>query len=392
MKTRRAVLVSLPLECDARYIWRLMALTNLTYRGYIVTVPDVLRCIQHQLLMWREFKQSLVFGATPKKWFTKVWVPLKTYRIFPDERRIGSPSAPVVLDFVHNVIRVRQVCRNQSRYSIEIPLPRWVLERVAEGGDVKFAMAGVRRDKPYLVLVAEREAQPIQPSDYALVVDVNSWKHGVAWALVKGDRVVKWARERPDLGYVEKTYSELVKIEQKYGVLKRLGLHKTPEGRKLWKKARHTRRKLYAYLRDFAQKLASRLAKKAARHRARVVIDDVLDESRHKLLEEKISSGLAKIYLFGIKRFVKLFETQLRWYGVPYEFKRLYSTICPKCNAKMKELPGRIMKCEKCNFNTHRDFVPVVWYLTNHKSQPFGAGGTSNKKSTYLHKRINSGP
>jgi len=368
MKAYRAVLAPLPLECDTRYIWRLMALTNLAYRGYIVMIPDMLRDIQHQLLGWREFKQSLVFGATPKKWLAKVWAPLKTRRIFLDGRRIGNSSALVVLDFTRNVVKVRQVCRNQLRYVVEFPMPRWVLERVAEGGDIKFAKVGVRRGKPYLVLVAEREVQQVQLSDYTLVVDVNSWKHGIAWALIKEDRVIKWARERPDLGYIERMYSELVKLERKYGALKRLGLHETPEGRKVWQEIKRMRRKLYAYLRDFAQKLASRLAKKAARHRVRVVIDDVLDESRRELLEEKISDSLAKIYFSGVRRFVKLFVNQLRWYGVPYEFKRLYSTICPRCGAKMKELPSRIMKCENCNFGTHRDFIPVMWYL-NHMSR-----------------------
>jgi len=380
MKTHRAVLVLLPSECDIRYIWRLMALTNLAYRGYVVMTPDMLRSVQHQLLQWQKFKQSLVFGATPKKWLAETWVPLEVYRTFPDKRRIGAPSAPVVLDFTRNVVRIRQVCHNQPRYSIKIPLPRWVLERVDEGGDVKFAMVGIRRSKPYLVLVAEREVQQIQPSDYVLVVDVNSWKYGVVWALIKGDRVVKWTRERPDLGHVEKTYNKLVEIEREYGKLKRLGLHETLKGRKLWREIKRMRWKLYAYLRDFAQRLASRLAKKAMRRRARVIIDDVLDESRRELLEERISGGLAKIYFSSVRRFVKLFVNQLRWYGVPYEFKRLYSTICPKCGAKMKELPGRVMKCENCNFSTHRDFVPVMWHLTlNHRPLPFGAGRGSEK-------------
>jgi len=368
MKAYRAILIPLPSECDVQYMRRLMALANLTYRGYLVMAPDMLRSIQHQLLGWRRFKQSLVFSTTPKKWLAKTWIPLKVHRIsrtenVPNGKRVGDRTAPVVLDFTRNVIRVRQICRNQPRYSVELPMPKWVLKRVAEGGDVKFALAGVRRGRPYLVLVAEREVQPIQPSDYVLVVDVNSWKHGIAWALVKGDKIIKWTVERPDLDYVEKTYGKLVKLERKYGVFKRLGLHETPEGRKLWRGVKRRKQKLYAYLRDFAQKLASRLAKKAVKHGVRVVIDDMLDESRRKLLEEKISSDLAKIYLSGVRRFVKLFTNQLRWYGVPYEFRRLYSTVCPKCGTKMKELLDRVMKCENCNFSAHRDFVPVMWYF-----------------------------
>ncbi len=367
MKAYRAVLVPLPPECDTRYVWRLMALANLTYRGYAVMVPDMLKYVQYQLFSWREFKQSLVFGATPKKWFAEVWVPLKTYRIFHGGRRIGDPGSPVVLDFTRNVARVRQVCRNQPRYSVELSMPKWVLERVVEGGDIKYAMVGIRRGRPYLALVAEREVQPVQPGDYVLVVDVNSWRHGIVWALIKGDRVVKWTTERPDLGYIERMYNRLVRLERKYGTLKRLGLHETSEGRKLWRKIRHMRQKLYAYLRDFAQKLAARLAKKAAKRGARVVIDDMLDESRRGLFEEKISNGLAKIYLSDVRRFVKLFTNQLRWYGVPFEFRRLYSTVCPKCSAKMEELPGRAMRCRSCQFNAHRDLVPIMWYLSTQR-------------------------
>jgi putative transposase len=364
MKAYRAVSVPLPPECDVRYIRRLMALTNLAYRGYTVMAPDMLKYTQYQLILWRDFKQSLVFGATPKKWLAETWTPLKTYRIFPDGRRIGDSNAQVVVDFTRNVIRVRQVCRNQPRYFVELPVPRWVLERVAEGGDIKFARVGVRHNnKPHLVLVAEREVQPVQPSGHVLVVDVNSWRHGVAWALVKGDRIAKWARERPDLGYVERMYRELVSLERKYGALKRLGLHETLEGRKLWREIKRRRRKLNAYLRDFAQRLASRLVKKAVRHRARVVIDDMLNESRRELLEEKIHGGLMKIYFSSVKRFVRLFTNQLRWYGVPYEFRRLYSTICPRCGSRMEKLPGRIMRCNSCNFSAHRDLVPMLWYL-----------------------------
>jgi hypothetical protein len=72
MKAHRTLLIRLPRDkCDADYIRRLMALANLAYRGFEVWVPDVPRTIQHQLYDFRDFKDSLVFGTTPKRWFTK---------------------------------------------------------------------------------------------------------------------------------------------------------------------------------------------------------------------------------------------------------------------------------------------------------------------------------
>jgi putative transposase len=339
-----------------------MALANLAYRGHTVVAPDTPKRVQHQLLHWQQFKQSLIFSAAPKRWFVRTWIPLSVARI-RNGKRTGDSNAPVLLDFDRKALRLYQLCHSQPGYIVTIPMPEWILERVAEGSDVKFAMAGLKGGRPYLALVAEREIQPVQPSGYVLVVDVNSWRHGIAWALIKGDRVIKWARERPDLGHIERAYSELLRLERKLGKLERLGLCETLDGRKLWCQIRRNRQKLYAYLRDFAQKLASRLARKAARHRARVVIDDMLEESRRGLLEERLPQGLAKVYLSGVRRFVRLFVSQLRWYGIPFEFRRLYSTLCPRCGSRMGQLHGRVMKCESCGFSTHRDLVPVMWCL-----------------------------
>jgi putative transposase len=140
------------------------------------------------------------------------------------------------------------------------------------------------------------------------------------------------------------------------GKLKRLGLDSTPEAKGL-------RRKIYAYLRDFTQKKAHELALNALRLRAEVLIDDMIEESRRELLEMKLPRGLRKIYLAETRRFIKLFTTQLQWYGVPHRFERLYSTICPKCGHELTQVEGRVMVCENCGFKAPRDMVPMYWAI-----------------------------
>jgi putative transposase len=134
------------------------------------------------------------------------------------------------------------------------------------------------------------------------------------------------------------------------------------EGRRLWREIKRGRRRLHATVKDKAQWLATKLARKALKHRAKVVIDDVLEESRRELLEEGLRGRLVKIYLSGTRRFAKLLVSQLQWHGVQYESKRLYSTLCPKCGDEMEELPGRVVRCGSCGFSAHGDLVPVMWY------------------------------
>jgi len=371
MTARRAILIELPKgRCDIEYIKRLMALTNLAYRDYEVWVPGILKNIQYQLYgSFKNYMGSLVFGTKPKRWFAGTWVPLKTLRIYADGSMKGDRNAPVVLefrsnnDYKRNVIRLRQVCRNEPGYSVEVPMPRWVIERVNEGGDVKFAMIGLRDDEPYLALIAERVVEPYQSSNYMLVIDVNAWNNGVAWGLIRDGSIIRWKPERPNLREVDNLYSLSVRLSREYGRLKRMGLDKTEEGKRLREKIKKLRRRLYAKLRDYTQKLAHRLVRKALRYKALVIIDDMIEESRRELLEMKLPRGLRKLYLMYTKRFVKLLTTQLEWYGVPYEFRRLPSTICPMCGSKLVQEDGRVMVCPSCKFKAPRDMVPMYWAI-----------------------------
>ena len=382
MTARRTILIELPKDkCDVVYVRRLMALTNLAYRDYEVWSPDMLKNIQYQLYAFKNYMGSLVFGTEPKRWFAGTWVPLKVLRIYSDGSMKGDRGAPVVLefrsdvDFKRNVVRLRQVCRNEPGYVVEVSMPIWVIDRVKEGGDIKFAMIGLRDDEPYLALVAERVVEPYRPSNYMLVIDVNAWSNGVAWGLIRDGELGKWKPEVPNLREIDNLYNLSVEFSREYGKLRRVGLDKMEE--RLWKKIKKLRKRLYAKLRDYTQKLAHRLAMKALRHKALVIIDDMIEESRRELIEEKIPRGLRKLYLTYTRRFVKLLITQLEWYGVPYKLKRLPSTVCPVCQHELTQLPGRIMACTNCGFKAPRDKVPMYWAIKieNTRSQTYQLNG-----------------
>jgi len=364
VKAHRAILIKLPRDkCDANYIKRLMALTNLVYRGFEVRVSDLPKTIQHQLYGFKNYMESLVFGTTPKKWFAETWVPLKTLRIYQDGSMKGDKGAPVALDFRSDVIRLRQVCRNEPGFVVEVPMPRWVIERVGEGGDVKFAMIGLRDDEPYLALIAERMVEPYQPSGYILAIDVNSWRYGIAWGLIRNGRIVSFKQDGLNPQRIVSLYNQAVRREKKVGRLKRLGLEDALNVKRAGRMARRLRSHAYRLIRAEAVFLARKLTKKALRYGAFVVIDDVDWESLRELLIRRYGGRVGKLLLSGLKGFVKLLVTQLEWYGAPYEFRRLYSRKCPRCEHELTQEEGRTMVCTNCGFKAPRDKVPMYWAI-----------------------------
>ena len=362
MKAYRALLIRLPKDrCDVDYIKRLMALTNLAYKGYEVWAPDLPKRVQYQIYGFKNYMGSLVFGTTPKKWFAETWVPLKTLRVYGDSSMKGDNRAPVILDFRNNVIRLRQVCTSEPGSVVEVPMPIWVIERVKEGGDVKFAMIGLKDGEPYLALVAERVIEPYQPSGYVLAVDVNSWKYGIAWGLIRSGKLITWKTEKPDTFLINTLYYQATNREGKVGKLKRLGYSRSVRVERLGVQVHARRSRIYRITRDKAYFLASKLVRKALRYKALLVIDDMSEESRRELLEEKLPPDVIKLLMSNLKRFVHQLETLAQWYGVPYEFKRLYSKKCPRCGHELIREKGRIMVCENCGFKAPRDKVPMYW-------------------------------
>ena len=344
-----------------KVLTRVDALGNLWARGFAVYPPDLSPKFAYE---FNYFKNEVSFGNSvkpPKAWFARVHAILNVGARLNNEHDNGEG---VFIDLTKNVLRLRWVTKGRAIIiNLTESETKYIRDRLNEGGKPKLARAWVEDDNLYIAITFERNAEPIQPSEYMLVIDVNSWRNGVVWGLVRGGGLVKVGRERPDLGRIEKLYNEVATLERKYGVMKRLGLHKSIEGRRLWRRVKRLRHKLHAYIRDYAQKLAHRLARKALRHRALVIIDDMIEESRRELIEEGLDNGLAKLYLTGLRRFVRLLANQLAWYGVPYEFRRLPSAICPVCGHRLRQLPNRVMECPHCGFRSDRDLVPIQWAI-----------------------------
>jgi len=364
MKAYRTILVKLPKDkCDVDYIRRLMALTNLAYRNYEVWVPDLSKTIQHHVYEFKNYMRSLAFGTEPRGWFAKTWIPLTTLRVYTDNSMKGDRGASIVLDFRSSTIRLRQVCKNESRYFIELPMPRWVIDRIREGGDIKFAMIGLKDNEPYLALVAEREVEPYQPGGYILAIDINSWSHGIAWGLIRDGKIVSFKQEGLNPQRIVSLYNQAVRRERKVGRLKRLGLEDALNVKRAGRMARRLRSRAYRLINEEAMFMAGKLVRKALRYKAEVVIDDVNWESLKELLMRQYGEKVGKLLLSGLKKFVHQLETLAQWHGVPYEFKRLYSKKCPRCEHKLIQEEGRTMVCTNCGFKAYRDMVPMYWAI-----------------------------
>jgi putative transposase len=109
--------------------------------------------------------------------------------------------------------------------------------------------------------------------------------------------------------------------------------------------------------------LANKLVRKALKYRALLVIDDMTEESRRELLEEKLPPDVIKLLMSNLKGFIYQLETLAQWYGVPYEFRRLPSTVCPVCHHGLTQEDGRVMVCPNCGFKAPRDMVPMHWAI-----------------------------
>ena len=280
--------------------------------------------------------------------------------LFNAQLRIGNEkdmSRGVFVDLPFREVRIRKwsgVRGNVIVLKLRESNARWILERVREGGRLVMALAWVGRTRQLnivtfnMALVFAREAKPIVPRR-VLAIDLNALHNGVVWGIVEEGRIVRRSVERPDLDKIKRLQKEISRLDSLCA----------EKGGLYCRQASTAKSRLWRLLRWFEDEVSRKIVKIAIQYKAVVIIDAPEDKSMRKIKE----SGYAperKLYL-DIGRLRRRIEQLAKWYGVPFREQRLYSTICPRCGAKMEELPNRRVRCPSCGFEAMRDEVPLLW-------------------------------
>ncbi len=296
--------------------------------------------------------------------------------IFDAQLRLNNErdiSRGVFVDLPERQVKIRRWSGRRGN-TITLPLSegavRWILERVREGGKLALAAVWVGRSrkshaaKLHVALVFRREAAPIRP-ERLLVIDFNALHNGLAWAVVEGERIVTKGVLRPDV-------SKITRLQKAAARLDAL----CAERDEACDKAVATNSSMWRLLRNWEDETAKKLVRLALQYKAIIVIDMPEDKSIRALKEGSYTSEKKVFLNFG--RLRRRLKGLAEWHGVPYHEARLYSTICPRCGAKMEGKPNRRVKCA-CGFEAHRDEVPALWaaklyhQLISFSSSPFSA-------------------
>ena len=252
----------------------------------------------------------------------------------------------------------RLVLRLSKVIELDIP-PRaleWLNKRLAEDPDRKTVRVFERGGKLVVQIILHRRSIVEMPKDPLLVVvDVNS-SHGIVvhyWdgKLIKTEkyrppnRGGKWLHVRKLMMLRDRLYNQGAITQRQINVYSSLIKRTLSGGSKAW-------------IQQTSDRIVRRVRRIARRHGKEplVLIDSPEDSSLR-------GSSLQRTLL----SFAKYLENILSWYGVYWEEKRLYSTVCPRCGARLElkrtTKRTRIMACPKCGFEEERDTVPLHWAI-----------------------------
>jgi len=131
--------------------------------------------------------------------------------------------------------------------------------------------------------------------------------------------------------------------------------------KKILNRIAHFFRRERNILTDFAKKVGKWVIEIAMLLKANVVVLERLNRMISHVNDLKKDYRL-KLYLMQYRRIQWWIEWQSKKHGlkVAKVNPAHSSTTCPKCRAKMKENGYRMLKCEKCGFEEHRDYVSVL--------------------------------
>ena len=132
---------------------------------------------------------------------------------------------------------------------------------------------------------------------------------------------------------------------------------------------------------DFAKKVGRWIVEIALLLKANVIVLERLAKMISKVNDLRKNYRL-KLYLMQYSRIQKWIEWQAKKYGLKViKVNPAYSsTSCPKCGTLMKENGYRTLKCERCGFEEHRDYIAVLNLYGRGLLHPSTAHGVNGGK------------
>jgi len=252
----------------------------------------------------------------------------------------------------------RLVLKLNRKLELDIPerALRWLEKRLAEKPDKKYVRVFEKDDRLIVQIVFHKINKIIKPKEPLLVViDINS-SYGMVvhfWdkKLIKtmkfrpSNRGNRWRHIKKLMSHRDLLYNQGCLSQKKintYSSLIRLTLKGSMKG----------------WIQQTTSKIVKRIRRIAKRHGKEPLV--FIDKPDYNMLH---GTSLQRT----LYSFVKYLENLLSWYGIYWEEKRLYSSICPVCGGKLiveeKTRRARIMKCTNCNFKEDRDNIPLYWAI-----------------------------
>ncbi|ABL88618.1 transposase, IS605 OrfB [Pyrobaculum islandicum DSM 4184] len=304
-------------------------------------------------------KQAKTFWRETAFWRA---IPLNAQLRVENEKDV---SRAVFVDLRNEILKVRKLGVQPFIIRLRRQTVEWIRERIEEDARLRLAFLGIERQKGkkgptygklYVALVFAREVTPVEPRAL-VVVDVNRLDHGVAVGLLVDGKLRQTLRliDRDVIKTLRRLHEEISRLEER-------AARETDPARRsfLESRARYLKSKRYRKIRGVAEQTAGEIVKLARKHQAAVVVD-AMDYETYSARKQSGESGDRKHLYDGLGQLKRRLQTLAQWYGLPYLEERLYSTICPRCGARMVEEKKRIMRCPACGFTDHRDRVPLLW-------------------------------
>lgn len=334
------------------------AMNSLLIRGYRIHSSNIPRKRLNSQIFF--INQNLLIRVPkPKKWRLRVHPILNVEIGMSDKRDSGRT---IFIDLNRNIVKIRGF---GDRKSIVLQLNKryreYIVERINEGAKAKCCII-LWTDKRYLylaVVFGKRYAE-IEPKSI-IAVDINTILHGITVGFLENNNIV--VRRLPEnLGEIidrlNRIYEHAIRIEKLYGFSKKMGYNE-----KKYSKLRRTlRKRFYSIVRDVANKIVHEIIRIARERNAKLIVDTPYYEGLEELSQKY--NGVYSMYMKVFsKRVEKLLAEQAKWYGIPIEFRRLPSSICPVCETTLIQQNERMMLCNRCGFRADRDEVPIYWAL-----------------------------